>query len=219
MDKLFKQINYEIKNKALLEQAFTHKSYQKGVDLDYERLEFLGDSVLHLVIAHQLFEKYPEYDEGALSKIKGELTSGKTLAELAIELNLDQYLKVQKPEDKKNPKILAGVFEAFLAVLYLDTNYLKTKEITEMIFLDRIKNFLSTNYKSDLQEWCQKKYKSVPKYKLRKQEGPEHKKVFYIDVFINNELIASGSDHQKKEAEKKAAEQALLNLDIDEDKK
>lgn len=214
MEDLFKQIDYTIKDEPLLKQAFTHRSYKKGLHSDNERLEFLGDAVLNLSITDQLMKRYPDYDEGQLTKIKSQLASGQTLAELALQLNLNRYLQTGNPSDSKNPRMLAGAMEALLAVIYLDAGFKQAKHTIKNLFAPRIENFLSVDYKTELQEWCQKKYKTVPIYKLKKEEGPAHRKIFYIDVVINAELVGASFDKQKKQAEQMAAKLALLKLSV-----
>ena len=205
---------HKIKNQELFNQALTHRSYDKGQG-NNERLEFLGDAVLSLLIADLLIEKYPLAPEGELTKKRSQLVSGQTLAQIAIELDFPQLLKTSKEEYKKNHRILAGALEAYIGAFYLERDLLSTKKLIISLFQKRLNQKIpELNYKAILQEWCQKKYKKPPSYKLSREEGLAHKKIFFIDVFVQDQHCGTGSSGQKKQAEQKAAQQAIDLLKI-----
>ncbi len=211
---LNQKLNYEIKDKNLLQEAFTHRSCQ-NLNPNNERLEFLGDAVLNLVITDKLMKQFPKLNEGDLTKKRSQLISGQMLWEIAIDLNLDKYLKIGSQVNPKEKKILAGALEAYIGAIYLDSDFLTIQQIIQTLFQKKInENLPSLNYKSSLQEWCQKKYNTIPIYKIKKEEGPQHKKLFFVDVFIKKNHLGSGSDYQKKQAEQIAAKKAMDKLKI-----
>ena len=205
-------MGYRFKDLSLFNEALTHKSYQKNPH--NQRLEFLGDAVLSLAISDMLMKIHPQSNEGILTKKRALLVSGKTLAELARDIRLDKVLKTS-PADKDNPRLLADAFEACLGAVYLDGGFEKVKEIIESIFSEKIKAQIpSTDYKSTLQEWCQKKYQTNPVYRLKNAEGPEHKKVFFMEVVLGEKSLGEGKDTRKKDAEQIAAKKAIKTLKI-----
>ena len=205
---------YDIKDQNLIQQALTHKSWTKSKD-NNERLEFLGDAVLNLVIADLLMKRHPQADEGELTKKRSQLVSGQSLAKLAIKLGLPDDLRIGVKSYKSNHRILAGALEAYIGAIYLENAFPSVKKKIEAFFKNILDQDLpELNYKSLLQEWCQKKYKEVPLYKLKKEEGLDHKKTFFVDVFIKDKCCGTGSSLQKKQAEQEAAHQALNKLKI-----
>ena len=203
---------YPIKNEELLNQVWTHKSCNK---INNERLEFLGDAVLSLIIADWLMKKYPQACEGELTKRRSQLVSGSTLAKMATELDFSNFIKASESSFKNNPRILAGVLEAYIGAVYLESGLSSAENLIRSLFKDLIEqNLVVPNYKAILQEWCQKKYKELPVYQVQKEQGPEHKKTFTIDVFIQDRLCGTGSSPQKKQAEQFAAGEALKKLEI-----
>ena len=216
MESLYLFKNYTFKDKNLLQEALTHKSIKGANEFHNEKLEFLGDAVLNLAISDLLMEAYPEFTEGDLTKLRAGLVSGETLGEIAHQLKFYEHLKVGKTLSPENPRLLADAFEAYLGALYLDSDFINAKKIIGIIFKERIQNKdFSTDYKSHLQEWCQKKYQNNPYYKLKKEEGLEHKKIFYMDVLLSDKVLGSGHDNRKKKAEQKAAESACTHLNIE----
>ncbi len=206
----------QIKDIKLLEQALTHKSWTKS-GANNERLEFLGDAVLNLLIADLLMDKHPQLNEGDLTKRRSLLVSGQNLAKMAIELGFPEGLRAGAgaPLHKKNPRILAGALEAYIGAVYLEGGFAAVKELVKHLFQKMMdQDIPDLNYKSVLQEWCQKKYKEPPVYRLSKAEGREHKKVFFVHVFIQNERYGEGSSYQKRRAEQEAAKQAIKKLSI-----
>ena len=217
MESLNQKLNYTIKDKNLLEEALTHKSCKK-ISPHNERLEFLGDAVLNLVIANKLMKEFPRQNEGDLTKKRSQLISGQTLWGVGLDLNLNEYLKIGAKVNPKGKRILAGALEAYIGAIYLDSDFLTVQKIIENLFKEKInEDSPLVNYKSSLQEWCQKKHKTIPIYKVKKEEGPQHKKIFYINVFIKDDCLGSGSDYQKKQAEQIAAKEAVDKLKIPTD--
>jgi len=193
------------------EQAFTHKGFLKS-ETNNERLEFLGDALFHFLGAELLYEKYPELQEGDLTKIRARLLSGSHFAKIARELNFQNYIKVQEDSDKNNSRLLAAVLEAYTATVYLKGGLDTVRKWVRFLLEDRLEEE-DTNYKSQLQEWCQKKYQQLPVYKLIKEEGKDHNKSFSIKVFINGESMALGRAYSKRAAQQEAAGKALKKLE------
>lgn len=214
---LEKDLKYKFKNPFLLEKALTHSSYSTEKKLPYnnERLELLGDSVISLIVIEYLINKYQERDEGYLSKLKSHIVSSKNLYRWAKIISLEKYIKLSVAELKSGGRekmqIVSNTFEAVLGAVYLDGGLKPAKEIIYN-FLENEKEFTIEDYKSALQEFCQKRFKTVPKYTLLSQEGPDHKKRFTVSVIINNEFIATGKGCSKKEAENNAAKEALEKI-------
>ncbi len=223
--KVEKKLDYIFNNKELLLKALTHKSYtyyfQKEYTFSNERLEFLGDAVLGLIISEILMEKYPDYHEGTLTKIKSHIVSEATLASVADNLNLQDFILLGKSEFTSNNhnrnSIVADAVEALIGAIYIDSNL----EIAKNFILKHFSNFIKqssnksfySDYKSLLQEIIQKKYKIKPVYTTIKEEGPEHKKVFFVKVIINGKEFGEGQGKNKKEAEQNAAHKTLEMLE------
>lgn len=208
-------------NKELLKQAFIHRSYlneNRGTKLEHnERLEFLGDAVLELVITDYLYKKYPTKPEGDLTAYRSALVNSTTLAEVAEKLNINSFLLLSKGEAKDTGRarqyILANTFEALVGAIYLDQGYAVANEfIGKNLFgliEDMVKNKSFVDSKSLFQEKAQEKVGITPEYKLIKETGPDHNRVFNVGVFLQDDLVASGEGKSKQEAEQKAAEKAL----------
>ena len=215
---LEKKINVNFKNKNLLHQALIHRSYLNENPNFYlkhnERLEFLGDAVLELIITEFLYTVYPEKSEGELTNLRASLVNSQMLSELAFELNLDEYIYLSKGEAQENSQgkarryILANATEALIGAIYLDQNYKKTKKFIEKYFLVKLPEILiKKTYidpKSKLQEVAQEKEKITPCYKVLKESGPDHDKHFQIGVYLEKELIAKGEGSSKQEAQVQA---------------
>ncbi|MBI4697527.1 MAG: ribonuclease III [Nitrospirae bacterium] len=224
IQQLEEKIGYTFKRKALLEEAITHKSFAKEksgeLSVFNERLEFLGDAVLELIICDYLVKSYPEFTEAELSKVKSYAVQESTLASVAAGLDLGSYLYLGKGEmasgGKDKPSILANAFEAVLAAVYLDSGLKNVREIALKNLEDRIKTLISGNlifdFKTRFQEVVQEKFGILPKYRVHKEEGPEHRKIFEIEAYIKNDLFGRGKGKSKKEAAQKAAEAALKKI-------
>ena len=201
---------------------FTHPSYanENNLDEDNQRLEFLGDSLLGFIVSNFLYENFEDKDEGFLSHFKSQLVSTETISNFAKKLEIDKKLLLSSGEEKnkgrENQKILADSFEAYLAYIFLKKGLKKAKKLVEELLKEEIEikkeKLEKLDSKSNLQQICQKKGLPIPEYKINCQEGPPHKPVFKIDVFIEGKYFGSGIGASKKEAEQKAAEEALKKL-------
>jgi len=209
------------KNKELLRRAFTHRSYlneNRGLESCHnERLEFLGDAVLELMVTEYLYDKYPDSNEGDLTAYRASLVNAITLSEAAQKINVNDFLLLSKGEAKDTGKarqyILANTMEAIIGAIYLDQGYDGSKYfVSNNLFhlIDKIiedKSWIDA--KSKFQEKAQEKESMTPAYKSLKEEGPDHDKKFTIGVYLDNELIAEGEGMSKQEAEQMAAKKAL----------
>jgi ribonuclease-3 len=216
--KLEKILGVKFKNTALLEEALTHKSFameQGGKVAFNERLEFLGDSVLSSAVAHYLFNRYPDVDEGRLSQLKSMLVSRPSLTVWGREIEVGKYLRLSDGENatggRERDSIVGNAMEALLGALYLEAGYDKAQKFIDKLLAKR-KRLVTADHKSRLQEWAQKKYKIPPSYVVSRSFGPDHAKTFEINVAISNEILGSGSGKSKKEAEQAAARDALKRI-------
>jgi len=208
-------------NKQLLMQAFTHRSYinehpKDGLEHN-ERLEFLGDAVLELVTTEFLYAKYPENPEGELTAFRAALVNTQSIASVATELGMNEFLLLSKGESKDEGRarlyILANTFEAFIGALYLDQGYDAAKKFIDTFLLPRadeiVEKRLWQDAKSRFQELAQEKTSITPTYELLNETGPDHDKQFVAGVFLGEEKVAKGTGRSKQEAEQSAAENAL----------
>lgn len=221
--KLEKEIGYQFDNLDLLKKALTHASFYNQKNkiemFDFQRLEFLGDSVLNLVISDILFNKFPFFSEGELSKSKASIISQHFLVKLANYLKLRKYILHGKSVDLSGGRgkfsILADCMEACLGAIYLDGGLYPCKKLLNRIINSEMKNdsieqeWKVCDYKTQLQEKTQKEYNCLPIYQIYKEEGLEHQKVFYVKVCVHNRMLGSGKGKNKKEAEQNAAFYAL----------
>ncbi len=216
-------IGYQFRNQKLLELALTHISLANDLKKESnQRLEFLGDSVLSYIIATELYNLYPDHDEGELTKIRAALVCEKSLAELARELDLGNEIKFGRSEAKSNGEkkdsILSDTFEAVLGAIYLDSDSDTAKEWTLKVFGDRIRNFKisrEANYKSELQIYFQKRDKNteVVGYRLKEKTGPDHDPEFLVEAFYQNRIIGIGKGKNRKLAEQNAAKNAFERME------
>jgi ribonuclease-3 len=223
-DKLEKSIFYKFKKEDFLKEALTHRSYlNENPSWRFshnERLEFLGDAVLELIVTEILFAKYPNYDEGRLTSFRAALVNYQMLAEISKNMNLEDFLLLSKGESKDTGRardvILANAIEALIGAIYLDGGYEKVKSFVEkfvMIELEEVvTKELYRDAKSLLQEKTQASLKITPIYKVLSEEGPDHKKTFNVGVYLENKLIAMGQGPSKQDAEVEAAKKALQEL-------
>ena len=212
------------KNKNLLKEALTHRSYlneNPSWPLPHnERLEFLGDAVLELAVTEILFSRYPASPEGELTSIRSALVNYQMLADIAKNMELGDYVFLSKGEAKDAGKarevILANAFEAILGAVYLDAGYESAKNFIEKAVMGRldevIEKKLYQDPKSLLQEIVQEKLRATPTYSVLSEKGPDHAKIFKVGVFFNGDLIAEGEGASKQEAEVEAAKNALKNV-------
>ena len=216
-----KKLGLNFKNKDLLTQAFAHRSYlneNPDFNLEHnERLEFLGDAVIELIITEHLYKKYPDKAEGDLTNWRAALVNAKMLTSVAEELGFNDFLLLSRGETKELGKarayILANTFEALIGSIYLDSGYEPAdKFITKYLFknlAEIIKNKTYKDAKSHFQEEAQEKMGITPAYKVIKETGPDHQKKFIIGVFLDKDEIAKGEGSSKQEAEEQAARNAL----------
>ena len=221
MEKLFEKLNISPKNKNLYITAFLHSSYvnEHKAKNDYERLEFLGDAVLDLVVADYLYSNQKE-KEGEMTKIRASYVCENALFEYSMNLGLNEYIKVGHGEEKEGGKfkkaIVADIFEALIGAIYLDLGYATARKTVLQIIVPYIEDpditFFS-DYKSALQEYVQTVQKSLT-YNLIKEEGPAHERVFTVEVEVDNIIYGIGIGQSKKEAEQEAAKEALKKLAV-----
>ena len=213
-----KQFNIEPKHPVLYEQAFTHPSYNADANTkhhDYERLEFLGDSVIDLCIAEMSFIARSDLNQGNLTKMRAALVNTNGLSNMARKYNLHEYIRLGNSfsgDISKANHILENVFEAFIGALYLDQGFKNTKEVLVNMFLDQIKKFSIdelTDYKSKLQEEIQAEHRESVTYELIGESGPAHDKRFKVRVLFDGIELGTGEGSTKKEAEQLAAKAAL----------
>jgi len=220
-EELERKLGLKFKNKDLLAQAFTHRSYlnensEKKLEHN-ERLEFLGDAVIELVVTTHLYKDYPQKPEGELTNWRAALVNAKMLAQVAEDLGYNDYLLLSKGEAKETGKarsyILANTFESLLGALYLDSGYDACDKFIKKYLLAHLPEIIKEgsykDAKSKFQERAQEKVSITPSYKVIKETGPDHEKKFIVGVYLNDELVAEGQGLSKQEAEESAAELAL----------
>ncbi len=218
---LEKIIGYRFFNKELLLIALTHKSYiyyfKQKYNYSNERLEFLGDAVLGLVISEMLMNKFPDEHEGALTKIKSHIVSRQTLYKIAAKLQLDEFILLGKSEFSSNnhnkKSIISDAVESIIGAIYIDgdlegAKFFIKKHFSEYMCFDE-NNVFFEDYKSLLQEKIQKKLKVKPEYRVIKEDGLEHRKIFYVQAFIKNKPYGTGEGKNKKQAEQNAAKATI----------
>jgi ribonuclease III len=223
IESLQNSLAYFFKDISTLEQALTHRSFANehpaAEAAHNERLEFLGDAVLNLVLSDILLKKFPDLPEGTLSKMRAGQVNEKRLAQLSVQLDLGAYLLIGKGEEmtggRKKASLLADAFEAVLGAIYLDGGFQSATNFVDRLFRSELEDDLdqsSDDYKTLLQEYCQGKLKTVPVYRVFKEEGPDHKKIFFVEVKIADRVISKGRGKTKKEAQQKAAGKAFLSI-------
>ena len=219
MQQLEKNLNYKFNNICLLKNALTHSSYANEVKnglSSNERLEFLGDSVLSIIVSDYIFNNFPNMPEGQLTKLRASLVCEKSLCGFSRELELGKYLLLGKGEEKgggrERDSILADAFEAVLAAMYIDGGYEIAKNHALRFVLREIEHpedDVFKDYKTVLQEIIQRNPEEAVTYKLVGESGPDHDKIFTVEVILNSNAIGKGSGKSKKQAEQMAAKQAL----------
>ena len=225
-----KKFRYRFKNLALLDQALRHRSFAHEIyDVVYEdneRLEFLGDAVLDLIIGHLLLERHPYGSEGDLSKLRAAAVNTSRLAKVARDLSLGEHLLLGKGEEmtkgREKSSILAGSLEAVIAAVYLDGGFKKAFKAISTLFTPYLdgegEDGPHLDFKTKLQEVSQGHFRAAPRYLLSKEFGPDHAKVFGVKVAIGKKVVGFGSGKSKKEAEQKAAQNTLARLHLPEEK-
>ncbi len=227
VEKLEAELEYQFQNRDLLLRALIHRSFayeNPDIAMDNETLEFLGDSVLGLAISHILLERFPEYDEGELSRLRSSIVNERELAQIASSVHLGGYLLLGKGEElsggRKKPSLLADALEALLAAVYLDGGLEAAVRIVKKMFYGYLENreedyllkALDKDYKTQLQEFTQARLKLTPTYFLEAESGPDHDKTFHMRVVIGDRVLANGSGKSKKEAQQEAARKAMEQI-------
>lgn len=214
-------LGYTFRNKALLENALTHSSYaneRRNGHKDNERLEFLGDSILGFVTADHLYERFPDRPEGDLTRLRAELVCEGNLARCAEKIDLGRFLLLGHGEDhgggRKRDSIVSDAMESVLAAAYLDGGFEAAKGIIHRLILAELPTGRPGNfdYKTMFQELVQREKDQVISYELTGQFGPDHDKVFAVDVLINGKVVGKGEGRSKKKAEQSAAHEAIKSL-------
>ncbi|MGE4399911.1 MAG: ribonuclease III [Campylobacterales bacterium] len=221
MENLEKSIGVQFKDKRLITEALTHKSCKKPYN--NERLEYLGDAVLDLVVGEYLYTRFPNANEGNLSKIRASLVNEKGFMRLAEKLRLGEYIMISSAEEnndgRKKPSILSNAFEALMGAVYLECGLDKVKEIAIALIEEAYPKIdlvtLSSDHKTSLQELTQARFAVTPEYVLVGSSGPDHKKEFTVEVLINKKSFGSAAGPSKKEAEQEAAKKTLEILKKD----
>ena len=221
MEQLIKSIGYKFNNEQLLKNALTHSSYANEHKVEsYERLEFLGDSILSYIVSEYIYTHFTELPEGGLSKLRSAIVCERSLEQIAIELNVGKYLLLSKGEDmtggRTRPSILADVIESILAAIYLDGGIEPARDFVMRHLGQDIENArrgksVFNDYKTKLQELVQQDDKHAT-YVHLEETGPEHNKMFFVEVRVDNVPVAEGKGRSKKEAEQNAAMNALRRL-------
>lgn len=212
---MLENLNYKFKNKELLKLALTHKSAKKGTN--NERLEFLGDAVMDLVVAEYLCDKFRSTPEGDLSKLRAALVNETSFATLAKKINLGDNIIISAAEENNNGReknsILSDAFEALMGAIYLESGLEKVRKIAIDLLEDEYKDIslkaLAKDYKTTLQEITQAKFGITPEYRLVASKGPDHKKEFKMGVYLDGKLYGEAIGKSKKDGEQKAAKIAI----------
>ncbi len=224
-------LGYTFRDQVLLTNALVHKSYLHEVHdapiTSNERLEFLGDAALGLIVSANLFMKYPDVPEGRLSALRGALVRLNTLAEMAVPLGLGAFLYMSHGEEaaggRERPSNLGRALEALLGAIFLDGGLDIAAQVWHRVSgertLEQLQEVLSTDYKSQLQQLTQAEWRETPRYYLTDTTGPDHSKQFHVEVRVGENAIASGVGRNKQIAEQAAAQAALLALAADDRKR
>ncbi len=216
------KLGYRFQNRELLKEALTHKSYKSPVN--NERLEFLGDAVLDLIVGEYLYHKFPKAHEGELSKLRASLVNEEGFAKLAQSLGIGDYIFISQAEEnnkgRTKPSLLSNAFEAVMGAIYLESGLEKVRELVlrllEKVYPKIDLDSLFRDYKTTLQELTQARYGVTPTYKLLHSSGPDHKKEFEVAVTLHDKTIATAKGRSKKAAQQEAAKRALEVLKKDE---
>lgn len=220
-EKLEKKLGVSFKNEDLLTEALTHRSYLNEYPRwrlpQNERLEYLGDAVLELIVSDELFAKFPDYPEGKLTVLRAALVNYQMLARVAEEIGLDDFILMSRGERKDTGKarevILANAIEAVIGAMYLDQGIEKVRAFVRKDIMNNLDEVVKTksykDAKSELQELVQEKLRLTPTYRVREESGPAHKRAFTMGVYFGDKFIAEGGGASKQEAELEAAKNAL----------
>ena len=213
-----KKCNYRFRNKKYLQQAFLHRSISSKPRENYERLEFLGDAVIDIVVSRELMREFPEGDEGILTQKRSALVQKDFLASMGILMDLLDFIQIEATVDLDQEKIAikqsANLYEALIGAIFLDGGINPSKKIIlKTIWANRLEAWKSVNHKGQLIEFCHIKQLSNPKFLVSDVSGPDHQKLFEVHVKIGDEIFPSGIGTSKKSAEQHAAQYAMETLD------
>jgi len=223
-EKLLADLEIRFENLKLLKQAFTHASYRNEhrseIGQDNERLEFLGDAVLELLVSEYLFIKYPKLPEGELTRLRAAIVCEPSLVRFATKLQFDKYIRLGRGEEisggRKRPALLADVFEAFVGAYYLDQGLLAVKQFLNRHVVPDIQDvntpLLLSDYKTMLQEFVQREGMGTLTYQILEERGPAHNREFVAQVMLDQKSMGEGSGRSKKEAEQHAAHATMAML-------
>ena len=220
---LEKALGYRFRKKRLLEKALTHRSFryeEEEIQVDNQRLEYLGDAALGLIAAAHLFETYRDLEEGELTRHRSQITSSKALARIARKIDLGTYIRLGRGEQqtggRERSSNLTDAMEAVLGAAYLDGGLKAAIRIFDRLFVPELgiitSDKWSDNPKGELQEFCQKQWKNSPRYRLVDEVGPAHSRVFTVVAIVNGEDVGHGTGTNKRAAEMEAAKKALASV-------
>lgn len=220
------RLGYLFKNKSLLILAFIHRSFtneNQEITIHNERLEFLGDAVLGLIVSDCLYSHFPNYPEGDLSYLRSRLVNGYACSRYLQKIDLERFLLIGKGgamnmTEKGRETIRADLFEAIIGAIYFDGGIEGVRSFFFGHFKKEVLQIVEKplrNWKAELQDFCQKKYRILPKYRVVEDKGPDHLKTFFVEVHLEGKFLGKGKGMSKKEAEQQAAEDAIYNLGID----
>lgn len=218
-------INYKFKNKILLQKALTHRSYlnhEMERSASNERLEFLGDAVLDLIISEEFFKLFPQKNEGDLTKLKSLFVNQAALAKTAKQIKLNQYIFLGEGEDQSGGRdretILSDALEALVGAIYIDSGLEEVKKFVKKFIISDVKKFhnqpIPDNYKSKLLEYIQNTTQTIPMYRIINERGPDHNKTFTVEVSIDGKSYGTGKGKSKKKAEQNAALAAINKIGL-----
>ncbi|MGZ4123358.1 MAG: ribonuclease III [Tumebacillaceae bacterium] len=219
-DKLLADLDIHFENRKLLKQAFTHASYRNEhraeAGQDNERLEFLGDAVLQLIVSEYLFQKYPKMPEGELTRLRAAIVCEPSFVRFALKLSFDKYVRLGRGEEisggRKRPALLADVFEAFVGAYYLDQGLAAAKDFLQRFIVPEIHTPLLTDYKTMLQELVQREGLGALSYEILEERGPAHSREFVAQAMLDSKPMGEGAGRSKKEAEQHAAHMTMSLL-------
>jgi len=222
--KTISEIAKEFKDKELFEQAFTHRSWvneNKGERRSNERMEFLGDAILEFVVSDRLYRELPDKEEGFLTALRANIVNTQNLASLAEEIGVGEKLLLSRGEKlgggESNPSLLADTVEAIIGAIYIDRGFGDTSEFIEMNLLSDLDQKLQEplkDPKSLLQEVVQAQGQPTPRYQVASESGPDHNKVFVVEVLVDEKVLAKGEGKSKNQAEQAAASAALVKIEV-----
>ncbi len=220
------EISYQFNDPDLLNEALTHRSYANesscGTSRDNEKLEFLGDSVLNAIISHLTMGRFPHCHEGELTRLRASLVNKKSLAKISKDLGINKYLLLGRGESlrggREKSSVISDAYEALIGAIYLDGGFEKAFGVVEKQFGPLLDRGLTDDgdFKTRVQQICQRRFGCPPRYRLSELKGPQHDKTFGVEIFIDGQVYGYGIGKNKKEAEQNAAQEALKRISGEE---